>query len=116
MLKNPQAWKTNAREKGDNMPKEDTQFGGKRANPRGNPSVAVAQREFYRWVETQATEKEIREYVNDTNKPMIRRRFIQVFLQAESVRDFCEVTDQTHGKPNQKIQIEAPPKITFIAE
>ena len=106
-----------AHEKGaKRMPSSDTQFGGIRGNPRGNPSTAVAQREFYRWVETQATESELKEYVADKSKPLIRRRFIQVFLKADSVRDFCEVTDQTHGKPNVKVQLEAPPKITFIAE
>lgn len=106
-----------AREKGEKrMPSSETQFGGVRGNPRGNPSTAVAQREFYRWVETQATEAELKEYVADKSKPLIRRRFIQVFLKAESVRDFCEVTDQTHGKPNVKVQLEAPPKITFVAE
>lgn len=82
----------------------DTRFGQPRANRTGNPSTAVAQREFYRWVECRATEDELKAYVNDKGKPLIRRRFIDVFLRADSVRDFCEITNQTHGAPKQIVE------------
>lgn len=94
----------------------DTRFGQSRANPRGNQSTAALQRAFYRWVEAEATEDELQEYVRDKSKPLIRRRFIQVFLKAESVRDFCEVTNQTHGQPKQVIEATSLPEIKIVLE
>lgn len=94
----------------------DTRFGQPRANRSGNPSTAVAQREFYRWVESKATEDELQAYIRDKSKPLIRRRFISVFLNAETVRDFCEVTNQTHGAPKQVIEQTNLPDIRIKLE
>lgn len=98
------------------MAKNEHSFGGPKANRSGNPSTAVAQREFYRWVETQATEDELQAYVRDKTKPLLRRRFIQVFMAAESVKDFCEVTNQTHGKPREDINITSGDLIIKVVE
>lgn len=94
----------------------DTRFGGPRANPRGDQSTAGLQRAFYRWVEAQATEEELKNYVRDKNNPLVRRRFIQVFLKAESVRDFCDVTNQTHGQPKQIIEATTLPPIRIVLD
>lgn len=94
----------------------DTRFGQPRANPSGNQSTAALQRAFYRWVEAEATEDELQAYVRDKSKPLVRRRFIQVFLKAESVRDFCEVTNQTHGQPKQVVETTALPAIKITLE
>lgn len=94
----------------------DTRFGQTRANRSGNPSTAVAQREFYRWVECTATEEELKAYVKDKSKPLIRRRFIDVFLRAESVRDFCEITNQTHGAPKQQIEMTQLPDVRIVLD
>lgn len=94
----------------------DTRFGQKRANPSGNQSTAALQRAFYRWVEAEATEDELQAYVRDKSKPLVRRRFIQVFLKAESVRDFCEVTNQTHGQPKQVVETTSLPAINIVLE
>lgn len=94
----------------------DTRFGQPRANPSGNQSTASLQRAFYRWVESVATEDELQEYVRDKSKPLLRRRFIRVFLKAETVRDFCEVTNQTHGQPKQVVETTALPAISIKLE
>lgn len=94
----------------------DTRYGQPRANKQGNQSAAGLQRAFYFWVETKATEKELKEYIKDKRNPVVRRKFIQVFLKAESVRDFCEVTNQTHGMPKQRVELTQLPEIRIVLD
>lgn len=86
-----------------------TRFGGPRGNQQGNQSAAASQRAFYRWVECEATEEELVEYANNGKNPLIRRKFIECFVKANSIRDFLEVTNQTHGMPKQVVEQVAPP-------
>lgn len=90
-----------------------TSFGQPNGNPRANPSVAVAQREFYRWVETQATEEEIKAYMKDTTKPFARRKFVELYFKSKRVEEVLAVTNQTHGMPKQTIGINEAPEISI---
>ena len=81
------------------------QFGGKEPNPSGNQSVATDQREFYRWVETKATRAELMAYANDESKPQARRMFVLALLKCERVQDFFDLTNQTHGKPKEQVEV-----------
>lgn len=81
--------------------------------PDANPHVSNnSMRNFYRWVESEATMQELRDYIADKERPYVRRRFIQCFMKCEKVSDFFELTNQTHGYPksevraNQKLEIE----------
>lgn len=87
------------------------QFGQPEGNKRGNPSVAVSQREFYRWCETIATEDELRAYVRDASKPMARRKFVASLMQCDRVQDFFDLTNQTHGQPKQVVEVQELPVI-----
>lgn len=91
--------------------KREHQFGQPNANRSGNQSAAVAQREFYRWVESQATEQELREYVADTKNPYMRRKFIMAYQEAHDVQDFIAVTNQVHGAPKQVVELQDMPTI-----
>ena len=84
--------------------KRKHQFGQPDANPSGNQSVAVAQREFYRWCETQATQAELQAYVNDLTKPFSRRNFVRALISCKTMHDFFELTNQTHGLPKQVVE------------
>lgn len=92
------------------------QFGQPEANPIGNPSTAVNQREFYRWCETKATEDELREYVMDDSKPMARRKFVAALVKCETVQDFFDLTNQTHGQPKQVIEQTSLPEVRIVLE
>lgn len=92
------------------------QFGQPGANPIGNPSTAVNQREFYRWCETKATEEELREYVRDESKPMARRKFVAALVKCETVQDFFDLTNQTHGQPKQVIEQTNLPDVRVVLE
>lgn len=89
------------------------QFGQPGGNKQGDPSVAVDQREFYRWAETKATEDELKQYVSDKEKPYARRKFIMTMQAAAEMRDFFELTNQTHGQPKQKIEVDEMPKFNI---
>lgn len=89
-------------------------FGGPNANPRCAPQTATMQREFYRWVESVATEDELKAYVQDTSKPYTRRLYIQKLIKAKSIRDIHELTNQVHGLPTQVIEMAEPPKIEIV--
>lgn len=80
-------------------------FGANGGNKIGNPSAAAKQREFYRWVEMVATEKDLTDYMNDESKPASRRRFVQALLKCERIQDFFDLTNQTHGKPKEQVEI-----------
>ena len=81
------------------------QFGGKEPNPSGKQSTATDQREFYKWVETKATRAELLEYANDESKPQARRMFVCALLKCERVQDFFDLTNQTHGKPKEQVEV-----------
>ena len=81
------------------------QFGGKQPNPSGKQSVATDQREFYRWVETKATRAELLAYSEDESKPQARRMFVKALLKCERVQDFFDLTNQTHGKPKEQVEV-----------
>lgn len=88
------------------------QFGQPEANPSGNPSTAANQREFYRWAETVATEKELREYSDDKSNPFARRKFVDLLLSpAEDMEAMFALTNQTHGAPKQPIEVQSLPKV-----
>lgn len=90
------------------------QFGQPEANPSGNPSTAVNQREFYRWAETIATEAELREYSNNKSNPYARRKFCDLLLSpAEDMDDMFALTNQTHGAPKQTIEVKELPKVSI---
>lgn len=93
------------------MAKSSTSFGQPNANPSCSQSIATNQREFYRWAETKATIEELKAYVQDEEKPATRRKFIKALLKCENVRDFMELTNQTHGMPKQTIGITDAPDI-----
>ncbi len=87
------------------------QFGQPGGNKPGTQATAVAQRDFYRWVECEATEAELRAYMEDESKPYIRRKFIQSMVKAAKVEDHFALTNQVHGAPKQPIEIQDLPKI-----
>lgn len=83
---------------------KETQFGGPRANRSGNPSTAVKQREFYKWVECVATEDELNAYLADESNPAGRRNFIRALMKVTTLHEFFELTNQTHGMPKQVVE------------
>ena len=92
------------------------QFGQPEGNKQGNPSTAVNQREFYRWCESQATEQELREYVRDESNPMARRKFVAALMGCNTVQDFFDLTNQTHGQPKQVIEQTNLPDVRVVLE
>lgn len=93
------------------------QFGRNDGNKRGNPSVAVAQREFYRWCETVATADDLENYYNDESNPAARRKFVNALMKCQKIQDFFDLTNQTHGLPKQAIEVEAAPTtINIVCE
>ena len=91
-------------------------FGAPNGNPTGNPKVAANQRLFYKWCEAQATEEELRAYVLDESKPYARRRFVASLVKCETVQDFFDLTNQTHGQPKQVIEQTNLPAIEIVLE
>ena len=99
------------------MGKNSHSFGQPNANPQYPMSTARAQRDFYRWCETQATLDELKQYVNDETKPAVRRRFISALLGCQNVRDFFDLTNQTHGLPKQTIEtVDVPTVIIDLGD
>lgn len=92
------------------------QFGQPEGNKLGDPRKAVNQRDFYRWCEAKATEDELREYVKDDNNPMARRKFVAALVKCETVQDFFDLTNQTHGQPKQVIEQTALPEVHIVLE
>lgn len=80
-------------------------FGSDGGNKRGCQSTAIDQREFYKWVETKATRAELLAYANDESKPQARRMFVSALLKCERVQDFFDLTNQTHGKPKEQVEV-----------
>lgn len=92
------------------------QFGQPEANKQGDPRKAVNQRDFYRWCEAKATEDELREYVRDQKNPMARRKFVAALVKCETVQDFFDLTNQTHGQPKQVIEQTSLPEVKIVLE
>ena len=111
--------------KNDNTPKTAEaaarkrahQFGQPGANPQGNPGAAVDVRKFLRWAETEATEEDLRAYVNDKANPFFKRRMCELLLnKLRDVRDVSEMLNQTHGQPKQVIEQTNLPAIEIVLE
>lgn len=92
------------------------QFGQPEGNKQGEPHAARNQREFYKWCESIATEEELKEYYMDENNPASRRRFIRALIKCETVQDFFDLTNQTHGQPKQVIEQTNLPQIEIVLE
>lgn len=92
------------------------QFGQPEGNKLGDPRKAVNQRDFYRWAESKATEEELKEYVKDANNPFARRRFVAALVKCDTVQDFFDLTNQTHGQPKQVIEQTNLPEVQIILE
>lgn len=90
---------------------KDRRFGAPNGNPIGNQKAAVHQREFYRWVESIASEDELKAYIKDTTKPYMRRLYVQKAVKAKTMHDIHELTNQVHGLPKQVLEMAEPPKI-----
>lgn len=80
-------------------------FGSKGGNAIFQQSAATNQREFYRWCESKATAEELQAYANDESKPAARRMFVRSLLKCEKVQDFFDLTNQTHGKPKEQVEV-----------
>ena len=92
------------------------QFGQPEGNKLGDPRKAVNQREFYRWAESKATEEELKAYVQDANNPFARRRFVAALVKCDTVQDFFDLTNQTHGQPKQVIEQTSLPAVNIVLE
>lgn len=104
---------------GGNKPGKATQFGQPGGNPPGNQSIAVNQREFYRWVESKATQDELLAYANDETKPAMRRNFVNACLNAVNQENpdlYFDLTNQTHGLPKQVIEQTNLPEVKIVLE
>lgn len=74
-------------------------------------------RDFYRWVESEATQEELTNYANDETKPYVRRKFVQAMTAANTPQDFFDLTNQTHGQPKQVIEtVDAPTVIIDLGD
>lgn len=91
-------------------------FGAPNGNKQGDQSKAGSQRAFYAWCESQASEEELRAYALDASKPMARRKFVAALMQCNTVQDFFDLTNQTHGQPKQVIEQTSLPEIEIILE
>ena len=77
--------------------------------PNGNKAMPSAEarsmRDFYRWVESAATQEELEQYVANKTNPYARRKFIQSITGTVTLHEFFELTDQTHGKPKEQVEV-----------
>lgn len=87
------------------------QFGQPGGNKRHPITAAVAQRDFYRWVECEATEAELKAYVADESNPYVRRKFVAAMTSTKKVEDHFALANQVHGAPKQPIELQELPKI-----
>lgn len=92
------------------------QFGQPEGNKLGDPRKAVNQRDFYRWAESKATEEELKAYAKDTANPYARRKFVAALVKCDTVQDFFDLTNQTHGQPKQVIEQTNLPDVQIILE
>lgn len=89
-------------------------FGAPNGNPRGEPRAAVQQREFLKWVEQEATAKELSEYVSNENNPVLRRNLVSLLLASKSVGEHFALCNQAHGLPKQSVEIDNKPTTLII--
>lgn len=104
---------------GGNQPGRATQFGQPGGNTPCQGSVAANQREFYRWVESRASEEELKAYAADTTKPALRRNFVSACLNAMNAGDpslYFDLTNQTHGLPKQTVEQTSLPEVVIVLE
>lgn len=87
------------------------QFGQPEGNPTCDKSVAANQREFYRWVESIATQDELKAYIKKKDNPFGRVNFIKAFLKNTELDEMFAMTNQTHGAPKQPIEVQSLPKV-----
>ena len=77
--------------------------------PNGNKAMPSAEarsmRDFYRWVESVATQEELEKYVANKTNPYARHKFIQAIKGTVTLHDFYEHKDQTHGKPKEQVEV-----------
>lgn len=92
------------------------QFGQPNGNPIGDPHKAGSQRAFYAWCEKVATRDELEAYVRDESNPYARRKFVQALKKCQTVQDFFDLTNQTHGMPKQVIEQTDLPRIEITLE
>ena len=105
--KKPRKYKSEAHR----LREKEHQFGQPNGNKQCPPGIAVNQREFYRWAESIASEKDLREYVADMTKPFARRRFCELLLKNDELDEMFALTNQTHGAPKQPIEVQSLPKV-----
>lgn len=110
-------------QKGHNFKNEEARererahwFGQPNGNKIGDPVAAGSQRAFYAWCEKEATEAQLRDYALDTSKPMARRKFVAALMQCNTVQDFFDLTNQTHGQPKQVIEQTNLPTVEIVLE
>lgn len=82
--------------------KKRHQFGQPEANR--SPDNGWGMRKFYKWVESEATLKDLQDYLTDETNPEVRKRFIRMFLSAADIKDFFQLTNQAHGYPTQEVK------------
>lgn len=91
--------------------KRSTQFGQPGGNTPAPIAHARAQRDFYKWVESEATEEELRKFMQDETKPYGQRRFIQLYTGTKDLQDMIAVTNQVHGAPKQVVEVQDLPTL-----
>ena len=91
-------------------------FGQPNGNKQGDPRAAGSQRAFYAWCESEATEDELKAYVLDETKPYARRKFVQSLVKCNTLQDFFDLTNQTHGQPKQVIEQTQLPTVEIVLE
>jgi hypothetical protein len=104
---------------GGNQPGRATQFGQPGGNPPCQGSVAANQREFYRWVESRASEEELKADAADKTKPAMRRNFVKAVLNTINAGDpglYFDLTNQTHGLPKQTVEQTSLPEVVVVLE
>lgn len=92
------------------------QFGQPNGNKIGDPVKAGSQRAFYAWCEKDATENQLTDYILDDKNPIARRRFAAALLKCNTVQDFFDLTNQTHGMPKQVVEQTDLPRINIVLE
>lgn len=116
---NKEAWKIRQQEKERpflehyGKPPVAKRFGEAEGNKTGDPSKASNQRQFYKWAETEATQEELLAYAADEANPYARRRFVQSLMNCETLADFMQLTNQTHGHPKQTLEVQELPVLNF---
>lgn len=92
------------------------QFGQPDGNKLGDQSKAANQRDFYRWAESKATKQDLEGYVKDERNPYSRRKFVTALCNCNTIQDFFDLTNQTHGQPKQSLDISQKPPITILPD